>query len=157
MDVVSILSLRGLVGKFSYWAMGEKDIHAWVEANLGVLLGYVPETFILLKGWFCFIFRNSEDVERVLQKVWLVNDGSLMLSRWHLGFNPEKEIVRFRHLWVLLPGCPLALWSLDAFKLIGNAIGKFLQVDLKQFGGFDHRMGKLLVEMDTFDRPARGD
>jgi hypothetical protein len=67
-----------------------------------------------------------------------------------VGFNPKKEIIRYRHLWVLLPGCPLALWSLDVFKLIGNTLGKFLQVDLKQFGVFDRRMGKLMVEVDTF-------
>jgi hypothetical protein len=49
----------------------------------------------------------------------------------------------------LLPGCPLALWSLEAFKEIGNAIGKFLHVDSKLLSGLDRRMGKLLVEVDT--------
>jgi hypothetical protein len=66
-------------------------------------------------------------------------------------FNPEKEIIWFRHTRVLLPGCPLALWSLEAFKIIGNTIGKFLHVDMKQLGCFDRRMGKILVEMDTYE------
>jgi hypothetical protein len=39
----------------------------------------------------------------------------LMLKCWHCAFNPEKEIIRFRHLWVLMPGCPLAIWNLEAF------------------------------------------
>jgi len=90
-----------------------------------------------MKGWFYFIFRTLEDAERVLQQVWVVNDGSLMLKCWHLVFNLEKENVRLRHLWVLLLGCPLALWSLEAFKLIEHAIGKFLHVDLKQLGSLD--------------------
>jgi hypothetical protein len=59
MEVVSIYSLRGLVGKFSYWALGAKDVHAWVEVSWGKMLGYVSETYIMLKGWFCFIFKSS--------------------------------------------------------------------------------------------------
>jgi hypothetical protein len=62
--------------------MGEKEIHGWVEDNMGAFLGYDPETFILINGWFCFVFRNSKDVDRVLQKIWLVKNRSLMLSRW---------------------------------------------------------------------------
>jgi len=97
----------------------------------------VLETYILLKGWFYFIFRNLKDAEKVLQRFWVANDGSLMLKRWHLVFNPEKKIFRLRHLWVLLPGCHPALWSVEAFKLIENSIDNFLHVDLKQLGGFD--------------------
>jgi hypothetical protein len=52
---------------------------------------------------------------------------------------------------MILPGCPIALWNLEYFKLIGNSIGKFLHVDLKQMVGFQRQRGKLLVEMDTFE------
>jgi hypothetical protein len=69
MEAVGIFSLRGLVGRFGYWALGVKDVHNWVEGNWGPLLGYSSETFILMKGWFCFFFRNSEDAEKMLQKV----------------------------------------------------------------------------------------
>jgi hypothetical protein len=105
---------------------------------------------LLTRGWFCFVFKSSVDAELVLKAVWVVNQGSLMLKRWHCAFNPDKECFRFRHLWVLLPGCPLALWSLEAFKEIGNALGKFLHVDSKLLSGLDRRMGKILVEVDTF-------
>jgi hypothetical protein len=149
MEEVGNYALRGLVGRFGYWAMGEKDIHAWVEVNWGPLLGYLPETFILMKGWLCFLFKNTEDAELVLRKVWVVNKGSLMLKRWHLVFNLEKEHIRFRHLWVLFPGCSLALWSLEAFKEIENSLGKFLHVDPKHLVGSDQRMGKILVEIDV--------
>ena len=33
MKVVGIFSLRGLVERFGYWALGAKDVHAWVEGN----------------------------------------------------------------------------------------------------------------------------
>jgi hypothetical protein len=51
---------------------------------------------------------------------------------------------------VLLPRCPLILWSLEAFKEIGNALGKFIYVDPKLLTGSDRRVGKLLVEVDLF-------
>jgi len=110
------------------WA---KDILDWVEINWGMMLGYVPETYILLKGWFCFIFKTLEDAEMVLQRFWVVNRGSLMMKRWHLTFNLEKESFRLRHLWVLLLRFHLALWSVEVFKIIENAIGKFIHVYLK--------------------------
>jgi len=68
MEVVNKFSLRGLVDKCSYWAMGAKDVHAWFKVSWGKLLGYVLETYVLMKGWFCFIFKSSADAERVLQQ-----------------------------------------------------------------------------------------
>jgi hypothetical protein len=73
-----------------------------------------------------------------------------MLKKWHPGLNPEKEIVRFRHLWVLMPSCPLVFWILEAFKEIGNAIGKFVYIDPQLLTGSDRRVGRLLVEVDIF-------
>jgi hypothetical protein len=106
--------------------LGAKDVRDWVEASWGKMLGYVPETFIFLKGWYCFTFKSNADAERVLQQYWVVNSGSLMLKKWHLDFNLDKEIVRHRRLWVLLPGFPLDLWSSETFKLFDNSIGKFI-------------------------------
>jgi hypothetical protein len=73
-----------------------------------------------------------------------------MLKRWHCAFNLEKEHIRYIHLWVLLPGCLLVLWSLEAFKEIGNAIDKFLYVDSKHLTRSDRRMEELLVEVDLY-------
>jgi len=71
-----------------------------------------------------------------------------MLKRWTHFFNQEKDHFRFRHLWVLLPGCTLAFWNLEAFKEIGNSIGNFLYVDPQHLAGLDRRVGKFMVELD---------
>jgi hypothetical protein len=52
-----------------------------------------------------------------------------MLKRWTHCFNPEKDFIRFRHLWVLMPGCPVSFWTLEVFKELGDTLGKFLNVD----------------------------
>jgi hypothetical protein len=50
-----------------------------------------------------------------------------------------------------MPGCPLVIWNLEAFKEIGNALGKFLHADPKLLSGSDRRMGRILVEFDLND------
>jgi hypothetical protein len=49
---------------------------------------------------------------------------------------------------VLLPGCPLVFWNLEAFKAIGDSLGKFLHVDPQVLSGQDRRVGNILVEFD---------
>jgi hypothetical protein len=71
-----------------------------------------------------------------------------MIKRWTHLFNPEKEHFRFRHLWVLMSGCPLDFWNLEAFKAMGDALGKFLHVDVTLLSGQDRRIGKIMVEID---------
>ena len=33
-------------------------------------------------------------------------------------------------IWVKLPNLPFEFWSIEFFKLIGNTLGTFLEVDL---------------------------
>lgn len=96
-------SSRGLVGRFGYRRMSVKEVDRWVAECWGPILGYIPVVYILCKGWFFFMFKTEEDVIHILSMVWIVKSGSLMLKRWHVAFNPEKELIRFRHLWVLMP------------------------------------------------------
>jgi hypothetical protein len=67
---VSSLSLCALVGRFSYWVLLKKDIFWWVEENWKSLLGYIPEVLVLVRGWYCFQFREVDDVENILDRVW---------------------------------------------------------------------------------------
>jgi hypothetical protein len=66
MQEVGMISARGLVGRFGYRALGAREIHRWVEVTWNPMLGYLPEVFILTRGWFCFIFKSLEDVENIL-------------------------------------------------------------------------------------------
>jgi hypothetical protein len=130
--------------------MPVKEIDRWVADRWGPVLGYTPIVYIICKGWYFFLYKSAEDTNRILNSVWIVKGGSLMLKRWHVAFNPEKELIRFRHLWVIIPGCPLAIWNREAFMEIGNTIGKFLYVDPGLLAGTDRRVGKFLAEVEIF-------
>jgi hypothetical protein len=58
---VSQLSLHALVGRFNYWSLAAKDILQWVEEVWKPLFGYTPVVYTLVKGWFCFCLKSSED------------------------------------------------------------------------------------------------
>lgn len=91
-----------------------------------------------------------EDASRILAGVWLCLKGILMLKRWTQHFDPHKENIHFRCLWVLLSGLLIEFWNWDVFAAIGNDLGHFLIVDKKCLGVEDKRVGKVLVELDMF-------
>jgi hypothetical protein len=72
-----------------------------------------------------------------------------MLKRWRLAFSPDKDYFLLRHLWVLLPGLPLHLWNEEAFRAIGDSLGKFVALDSKTLSSHSRKVGKVMVEMDT--------
>ena len=71
-----------------------------------------------------------------------------MLKRWCHLFNPVKEVLHIRHIWVHILDCPLFLWNREAFTAIGNHLGRFLHVESSLSGGLDRRIGKIYVEID---------
>ena len=51
-------------------------------------------------------------------------------------------------IWVKLPNFPFEYWSEEFFKLIGNAIGTFLEADLDFLENGICCLGKVLVLLD---------
>jgi hypothetical protein len=123
------LALCALVGRLAYKEKCKQNFDAWIATHWKPLLGYLPKTLLLQQGWLGFIFRKPEDTVLILERFWAFDEGSLMLKRWRLGFNPSTEFFSHRHIWVLLPGLPLQLWNQQALELIGASIGRFLRVD----------------------------
>ena len=54
------LSLKALVGKFSYRAMNPRDRAQWDSSVWAPLLDYIPTISILQKGCYGFVFRKEE-------------------------------------------------------------------------------------------------
>ena len=83
----------------------------------------------------------------ILDKIWHIGSGSLVLGRWHSHFDPLRERVSKRHIWVLLPHLPFPLWNLHILEGIANTIGKFVAVDEDFHLSFDKIMAQVLVDM----------
>ena len=76
----------------------------------------------------------------------------MVLGRWHSKFDPLRERISKRHLWVLLPHLPFPLWSRQFLEGIGNTIGRFVLVEDDFHQVYDKRVAKILVEMDISRR-----
>jgi hypothetical protein len=66
-----------------------------VEVTWNLVLGYPLDVIILTRGWLCFVFKTPEDAKKVLNQVWLVKDGSLMLKKMALRFQPGEGGLSF--------------------------------------------------------------
>ena len=66
-----------------------------------------------------------------------MGDGSLVLNRWHTGFDPLRERITKRHLWALLPQLPFPLWNKKVLEGVANSIGRFVAVEMDFHLAFD--------------------
>ena len=83
-----------------------------------------------------------------MDTLWNIGSGSLVLNCWHSAFDPQRERVVKRHLWVLLPALPFPLWSQDLLVGVANTISCFVAMDEDFQLILDKRIAHFLVEMD---------
>ena len=102
----------------------------------------------LARGWIVFVFLEDSHATTILNSLWCSGVGSLVLDRWHVNFDPLRERVKKRHLWVLLPGLPFPLWNRSLLEGIGDTIGHFVAVEDDFMNSYDKRMARILVELD---------
>ena len=128
--------------------MEKKDWVLWVTEYWKPFLTYVPTISLLVRGWIVFVFLEDAHASEVLSRLWRVGNGSLVLDRWHVNFDPTRERVQKRHLWALLSGLPFLLWNRSLLEGVGNTIGRFVALDDDFMNSFDKGKAKILVEMD---------
>ena len=109
MDRVEALSRRALIGRLEYASMEKKDWVSWASKYWKPFLTYVPSISLLVRGWIVFVFLEDSHASEVLSRLWRVGNGSLVLDRWHVNFDPVTERVKKRLLWAILPGLPFPL------------------------------------------------
>ena len=112
------------------------------------ILTYIPTISMLAKGWIFFVFMEEEHTSVILDSLWRIGKGYLVLGRWHVHFEPLWERVTKHNLWVLLPSFPFPLSSKGILEGIANTIGRFVAVEEYCHLIFNKRMAKVLVEID---------
>ena len=103
MDRVEALSRRALIGRLEYASIEKKDWVSWASEFWKPFLSYVPSISLLVRGWIVFVFLEDSHASEVLSCLWRVGNGSLVLDRWHVNFDPMRERVKKCHLWAILP------------------------------------------------------
>ena len=80
-DQVSSLCSHALVGRLEYCKMDKSSWISWALENWKPLFDYIPTISLLSRGWVVFVFLDPAHCTRVLEGVWRVGKGSLVLER----------------------------------------------------------------------------
>ena len=88
LDRVEALCAHALIGRLEYVSMDKKDWFAWATEHWKPFLTYVPAISLLVWGWIVFVFLEDAHATEVLNRLWRVGKGSLVLDRWHVNFDP---------------------------------------------------------------------
>ena len=149
LDRVTSLCSRALVGRLEYARMNKADWVDWANTFWKPLINYIPTISLLSRGWIVFVFLEEKHCQRIMDGIWRIGKGSLVLNRWHSHFDPLRERITKRHLWTLLPQLPFPLWNKKVLEGIANSIGRFVDVDPDFHLAYDKRMARVLVELDV--------
>ena len=109
LDRVSELCQRALIGRLEYCSLNKEEWVSWATQHWKPILTYVPTISLLANRWLVFVFLDDSDASRILDSLWTIGDGSLVLSQWHTNFDPVKERVTKRNLWVIMHALPFPL------------------------------------------------
>jgi len=76
----------------------------------------------------------------------------MKIKSWTPFFDEKWEKTFIKPIWIFLPRLPPELWSKDIFKLVGVAIGNFLDVDIRFVDSCIMNLAHILVDVDTRDK-----
>jgi hypothetical protein len=85
------MALCSLVGRISYKHLCKTDLDVWMNISWRPLLGYVPPLSHLGRGWLYFQFKSPEDSTAILERLWTIDESSLMLKCWRVSFDPSQD------------------------------------------------------------------
>ena len=91
MERVGELSHKVLIGRLEYRRLGKKEWVDWATTHWKPLINYVPTISLLAKGWLVFVFLEVEHALIILNSLWSMGKGFLVLNRWHAAFDPLRE------------------------------------------------------------------
>ena len=83
LDRVSSLCSRALIGRLEYCKMDKASWVKWASDNWKPLFDYIPTISLLSNGWIVIVFLDEGHCTSVLEGIWRIGKGSLVLDRWH--------------------------------------------------------------------------
>ena len=102
------------------------------------------------RGFFLVRLSLKEDVDNVLKKgPWFVGGHFLSIRPWEPNFRASSANVSSVALWIRLNELPIEYYNVEAFHLIGGAIGNILRIDTFTASETRGRFARLCVQVDV--------
>ena len=83
----------------------------------------------LSRGWIQFRVKTETDRQNLLENNWKWGPSGLILKKWSVYFDANRESQNVQKIWVILPGLPMMFWQKDIMKAIGGKMGKFIALE----------------------------
>jgi len=137
-----------MVGRIENFSPNMIVVMDWIKYFWKPILRHCPRVVVLLNGWWIFHFLLVADCEVSSRSSWMIGRGSLVLSGWHVDFNPERDPINIRHLWMMLSGLPLQFLCKETLQDVANLAGKYIYLNESSLTSGDLRVAYVLVEVD---------
>lgn len=139
---------RALVGHARGRNLSIGFLRRWVESNWSNKLPSLARVSKRMKGWFMFMMLSKEKAESVLSSLWEMAGVPIVLWWWSPIFDVALTKSGKKPIWVRLPGLHVHLWTSSFFQLLGNHMGKFIDVDYSFKLTGEMAMASILVLLD---------
>ena len=80
LDRVSELCHHALIRHLEYCSMNKEEWVTWATHHWKAILTYVPTINLLANSWMVFVFLEDSGTSRILDSLWTIGNGSLVLS-----------------------------------------------------------------------------
>lgn len=148
LEDMSTYAERDLVGPAQGRNLCQGFLKKWVSSNWGSQVSVFPEVSKLMKGWFVFLMASREDADRLVSSRWEMAGVPIVLRKWSPIFDAARAKAEKEPIWVKLSSLPIHLWNLSFFKMLGNHLGKYVDVDFSFKTTEEMAVARVLVLLD---------
>uniref|UniRef100_A0A6N2MKI6 DUF4283 domain-containing protein n=1 Tax=Salix viminalis TaxID=40686 RepID=A0A6N2MKI6_SALVM len=119
---------RSIIGffvsyKMPYYAVKSIAMRVWKDYSL-------EKVTVLDNGFIVFGFLSEEAMDEVMARgPWLFGGKTILLQKWHPGFQFDKNIIRTLPVWARLLGLPFPLWNKQGLSMAASMVGTPLTCD----------------------------
>ena len=92
---------------------------------------------ILSRGWVLFKEKMEEERHKLLDNYQQRDPSRLILKKWKVDYEVEREPKNVQQIWEILPGLPMMFWKKEILEEIGGNIGKFISLEENQEQNMD--------------------
>lgn len=136
---------RAIICRFNGIWPRSQDLHDWIKENWTDRC----KVYFCAKGYFIVLFDDLEHCYNALDEgPWFMGSAGLFLTPWFPDFDPASAIITKAPVWIRLPNLPVHLWRTEAYRQIGNALGRFLTGDYTRQRQGLYTYARVCVELD---------
>ena len=87
--------------------MGEAALQRWMEENWSPHMQQLPAFHILYPGWILLRVKTEEEIQKLLNKSWQWGPAGMILKKWNVDFEANREPQNVQQVWEILPRIPI--------------------------------------------------